>query len=234
MAKSNNTTEKQKNIFANVIDVIKMVSQYESKLPLYLALGFALPFLIVLIIAIVLHHWFLIILAVLVGLVGFLIVLNKVSDKTVYNQIKDQPGGSSAILKSIKVAGSVFDEKPVFIDPKTYDMAFRGVTRAGIIFVTEGPIKRVKKPLEREIQKVRKTVANVAVHTIHVGTEQGQIPLKKLKLTVSKLKPVLTKQELEQVKKRMHALGTMKMPIPKGMDPSKTRGAVSRRALRGK
>ena len=46
------------------------------------------------------------------------------------------------------------------------------------------------------------------------------------------MKKTLTKQEVQAVDKRLAALGSAKMPIPKGIDPYRAR--PDRKAMRGR
>ncbi|MDR0950690.1 MAG: DUF4191 domain-containing protein [Candidatus Ancillula sp.] len=220
--------------FKTIGQVFKMVHNYVPKLPLYLALGFFVPVVVFVIIALITKIYVtMIILGVLIGLVLSLFILNKLADKVGFEQIEGKPGASGAILNNVKFGGMHFDEQPVAMDPKTKDLVFRGTSRAGVILIVEGPRNRTSKMVNKEKAKLKHTLANVPVTVINVGNDEGQIPLKKLKMKVTKLKPTLTKDELKQVNQRVKALGTMQMPIPKGMDPNRMQ-KVSRRSLRGK
>jgi hypothetical protein len=46
------------------------------------------------------------------------------------------------------------------------------------------------------------------------------------------MRPELSKAEVDAVNKRLKALGGVKMPVPKGMDP--TRARPDRKAMRGR
>ena len=46
------------------------------------------------------------------------------------------------------------------------------------------------------------------------------------------MKPVLTKDEASAVNKRLKALGGIRPPVPKGVDP--TRARIDRKAMRGR
>ncbi len=73
---------------------------------------------------------------------------------------------------------------------------------------------------------------DVPLHTIQCGRGDGQTPLPKLPRTVMRLKPQLTKQEVSEVTKRLKALGGLRAPIPKGIDPFRAR--PDRKAVRGR
>ncbi|CPU67517.1 Uncharacterised protein [Mycobacteroides abscessus] len=61
---------------------------------------------------------------------------------------------------------------------------------------------------------------------------EDQVALPKLPRAVQKLKPTLTKPETAEVSKRLRALGVSRLPIPKGIDP--TRARPDRKGLKGR
>jgi uncharacterized protein DUF4191 len=143
------------------------------------------------------------------GLLGAMFVLARRAERSQYAEIEGQPGASRAALGTIR-RGWTFDEEPAAVDPKTQDLLFRGLGRPGIVLVTEGPSNRVKKLIDAEQRKLGRN-------------GEGQVPLPKLARHVQKLKPKLTKAEVGEVGKRLTALGKIRMPIPKGVDPNRAR-----------
>jgi hypothetical protein len=63
------------------------------------------------------------------------------------------------------------------------------------------------------------------------GAEE-EISIRKLANKVQKLKPVLTKEEVSVVNKRLKSIGGVRPPLPKGVDPTKVR--MDRKAMRGR
>lgn len=156
------------------------------------------------------------------GLLAAMFVLARRAEKAQYAQIEGQAGASRAALGTIR-RGWSFDDEPVAVDPKTQDLVFRGLGRAGVLLVTEGPPARVKKLIDAEQRKLNRVLSGVPVIVVQCGNEEGQVPLPKLARHVQKLKPKLTKAEVGEVGKRLTALGRMRMPIPKGVDPNRAR-----------
>ena len=165
------------------------------------------------------------------ALLGAMFVLARRAEAAAYTQIEGQPGASRAALGTIR-RGWTFAEEPVAVDPRTQDLVFRGVGRAGVVLVGEGPSGRVGRLLESERKRTARLVPNVPVHIIQAGPEEGQVPLRKLPRTVQKLKPSLTKQEVGEVLKRLTALGAARLPVPKGIDPMRAR--PDRKGMRGR
>jgi len=73
---------------------------------------------------------------------------------------------------------------------------------------------------------------NVPVTLIQSGDVKGQVPLRKLPRAVQKLRPTLTKQETAEILKRLTALGGVRLPVPKGVDPMRAR--PDRKGMRGR
>lgn len=159
-----------------------------------------------------------------------LLVLARRAEAGMFRSIEGQPGAALAALKYIR-KGWDFAEEPVAMDPRTQDMVFRGVGRAGVVLVGEGP-PRVARLLEGERKKVARVLPNVPVHLVQAGNEEGQVPLKKLPRHVQRLRSTLTKTETAEVTKRLKALGGMRMPVPKGIDPMRAR--PDRKGLKGR
>jgi len=161
---------------------------------------------------------------------GSLFVLTRRAETAAYSRIDGQPGAARAALGTIR-RGWTFDDEPVALTPQQ-DLVFRGVGRAGVVLVGEGPTHRVTKLLEGEKRRITRVLPNVPVTTIQCGNGEGQVPLKKVSRTVQKLRPTLTKPETAEVSKRLRALGGAKLPIPKGIDP--TRARPDRKGMRGR
>lgn len=162
---------------------------------------------------------------------GAMFVLTRRAERAAYRRIEGQPGAARAALGTIR-RGWSFDEEPVAVDPRTQDLVFRGVGRAGVVLVSEGPPHRAKRLLESERKRVVRVLPNVPVTLVQVGNDEGQVALPKLPSTVQKLKPTLTNPETAEVSKRLRALGAARLPIPKGIDP--TRARPDRKGLKGR
>lgn len=167
---------------------------------------------------------------ILTGLFVAMLVLTTLFRRAMYAQLEDTVGSVYAVLSQIKRGWSMTDQ-PIAAN-REQDLVWRMVGRPGVVFITEGPTSRVKPLVEAERKKVTRTMHNVPVHVIHVGTRDGQVRLAKLESTLRKLKNVLTSAEVPSVDSRLRALTRATAPIPKGIDPAKAR--MSRRALRGR
>lgn len=206
-----------------VFQAYKMTYERDRKVPWLMLAAFAAVMVVALIIG---QIWgqiiYMAIIGVPFGLLAAMFVLARRAEKAQYAQIEGQPGASRAALGTIR-RGWSFDDEPVAVDPKTQDLVFRGLGRAGVLLVTEGPPNRVKKLIDAEQRKLNRVLSGVPVVVVQCGNSEGQVPLPKLARHVQKLKPKLTKAEVGEVSKRLTALGKIRMPIPKGVDPNRAR-----------
>ena len=174
---------------------------------------------------------------VLIGVLLAMIVLARRAERAAYAQIAGQPGAVGAALGSIR-RGWYIKQEPVAADVQRAGdinnaaMVYRALGRPGVVLVGEGPAGRAAKLLATEKKKVERVAPGVPVTTVLVGEGEGAIPLPKVARHVQKLKNVLTKEEMALVNKRLGALGGVRPPIPKGVDP--TRARMDRRALKGR
>ena len=171
------------------------------------------------------------VLAVPFALLAAMFLLTRRAETAAYRRIEGQPGASISALSTIR-KGWTFQQEPVQFDARTQDAVFRGIGRPGIVIISEGPAARVAKLVDAERKKVSRVASGVPITVIQVGNDEGQTPLRQLPRKVQRLKPQLTKAELAVIDKRLTALGTMKLPIPKGIDPMKAR--PDRKGARGR
>lgn len=173
---------------------------------------------------------FWVILGVLLAVLAPMVILSLLLRPAMYKQLDGRVGSVYSVISQIK-RGWIVEEEPIEIT-KSQDVLWRLVGRPGVVLISEGPASRVAPMLSNERRRVSRVVTNVPVITIQCGNGEGQVALAKLQSKINGLKKTLTKQEVPAVAARLNAVNTKGMPIPKGVDPTKTRG--SRRALRGK
>ena len=165
------------------------------------------------------------------GLLAAMFILARRAETVAYRRIEGEPGAVSAALGTIKRGWNI-EEEPVAIEPRHQDMVFRAVGRPGVVLIAEGPAHRVPKLLEGERKRVARIVPNVPIVLLQCGRDEGQIPLPKIASKVRKQKPQLTKNEVAEVSKRLRALKSHALPIPKGVDPRRAR--PDRKGMRGR
>ena len=112
---------------------------------------------------------------------------------------------------------------PAVAVTKQQDIVHRAVGPAGVVLVGEGVPSRVANLIATERKKVTRFVPDVPVYDVQAGNGTDQIPLRKLNNHLMKLPRNLKAPQVIEVNRRLKALGTMSLPIPKGPMPKGTR-----------
>jgi hypothetical protein len=221
-------TPKEPGRLKQMWQVFQMTRRYDSNIVWFMVLGFLLPVLVGLALALLLTPgnglsialW--VIAGVMGGILAMLIILGRRAEKAAYSQIEGQPGAVGAVLRSSLKRGWVGSEMPVAVNGKTQDAVYRAVGRGGVVLISEGPKNRTARMLEEERRRVAKVGGNVTVTVISVGPDADAVPLHKLARRLTRIKSTLTKSEVLAVNNRLSSMST-KLPIPKGVDPLKAR-----------
>jgi len=168
------------------------------------------------------------------------IVLSIRAKRAAYKSIEGKPGAAGAALSSLR-KGWYFDQQPVAAeagragDMATAAMVFRATGRPGVVLVAEGPPVRATKLAEAERKKISRIAgASVPVTVLRIGEGGGkdEVSIRKVASKLQRMKPVLTKEEVAAVNKRLKAMGGMRPPLPAGVDPNRVR--MDRKAMRGR
>jgi hypothetical protein len=146
---------------------------------------------------------------------GALVMFNRRLSKAQYTAIEGQPGAAAAVLQSMR--GQWFVTPAVAVNAKQ-DLVHRVVGRCGVVLVGEGAGQRVKGLLAKEKKRLSRAVSDVPITTLVVGDRDGEIPLRKLQITVTKLPRELKKDEVPRVERKLKPLDKAP-PVPKGIDP---------------
>lgn len=180
-----------------------------------------------LVLAVVLAVGFLIGHPVYVGVIGLMlgilaatVVFGKRAEKAAFAQVDGQPGAAAAALNMLRKGWTV---TPAVAVTKNQDIVHRAVGRAGVVLVGEGSPTRVGSLLAVEKRKVARFVPEVPVYDVQAGNHDGQVPLRKLNSHIMKLPRNLKTDQVMEVNRRLKALGTMNLPIPKGPMPRNAR-----------
>lgn len=259
--KTKQTKPKKQSTIKQIITIFKYTHKEDKMLPALIAGAFLVPVIVFVILGII-FRWtvltwvFLMLIAIMLGMLLATIVLTRRADMVGYKQLDGKTGAAISVLRNINKAGFNFPEQPVWVDPRTKDAIWRGTGYNGIYLLGEGDYDRVKRAMDRQEQSIKSVTAGsqIPVYRVMVGNGQGQVPLKKLRSNIirrkayhpthhknallAKIHPrerfILTKAELEKLNARLRTLQTKNgMGIPKGIDPTRMQH-VSRRAMRGR
>ena len=168
------------------------------------------------------HPIYLGILGLVLGALGAVIIFGRRAEKAAFGQMEGQPGAAAAVLNNIKRGWTV---TPVVAATRQQDAIHRAVGRPGIVLVAEGNVNRLRPMLAEEKRRMNRLIGNVPVIDIIVGDGEGQVPLKKLHMHLTKMPRTLPAAQVTQINDRLRAMGDMmsNAPIPKGPLPKGAR-----------
>jgi hypothetical protein len=176
-----------------------------------------------LIVGLLIDNWITAVLIALpLALLAATMILSRRAEKAAFTQLEGRPGAAGAAMSVLR-RGWILREEPVAVNPRTRDLVFLGIGRAGVVLVTEGPSTRVRQLVDAERKRMGRVLPNVPIHVINAGNEEGQTPLAEVGKKMKKLPKSITKLEISAVDKRLSTLGSAKLPIPKGIDPNRAR-----------
>jgi hypothetical protein len=164
---------------------------------------------------------------VYLGIVGFMagvlaatIVFGKRAEKAAFSQVDGQPGAAAAALNMLRRGWTV---TPAIAVTRNQDIVHRVTGRPGVVLVGEGSPSRLGNLIAQEKKKVARYVPDVPIYDLQAGNESGQVPLRKLNSRLMKLPRNLKTDQVIEVNRRLKALGSMQLPIPKGPMPKNMR-----------
>lgn len=190
----------------------------------WIVLGFIGPVVVGVVVGALLDHLlYATFLGVLAGLTLAMFVFGQLVQKAAYANIEGQAGAAAAVLEGLRGDWMV---TPAVAVNKDQDVVHRAVGRPGVVLVAEGSSPRVAKLLAAEKKKVSRVVFDTPIYDLRCGNDGDEIPLNKLQSRIMKLPRNLTKGEVAEVRRRMRALGTSTLPMPKGPLPKGARAKM--------
>jgi len=166
--------------------------------------------------------WVWIPVGVMVALLATLIVLNLRSNAAMMNAAEGQPGAAASIMENMRGDWRV---RPAASSTTQFDMVHVVIGRPGVILLGEGQAQRVRNLMGQEKRRLSKVIGNAPMYDYVIGTQEGELSIRKLRTTMMKLPRNLTGKDVNALDKRLAALmARPQMPkgaIPKNMRPSK-------------
>jgi hypothetical protein len=219
--------------FFGRIKQIGMVFSFTAKrdklfLPL-VAVAVLLAVAITVVLAIV-WSWLFIPVGVMLVLLAVLIVLNLRANRAMMIEAEGQPGAAASIVEQMR---GDFRVTPAVQSTTQMDFVHLVICRGGVILLGEGNPGRVKALIGQERKRLSKVIGSAELRDFMIGNEEGEVPIRKLRMTLMRLPRTLAPKDVNALDKRLKALSARpqlpKGAIPKNMRPPK--GAF--RAMRG-
>jgi Domain of unknown function (DUF4191) len=218
----------EKVSFRERLKQIGMVFSFTAKrdklfIPL-VAVAVVVPLAVAVVLVVLGASWMWAVVGVMAALLAVMIVLNLRSNKAMLAEAEQQPGASASIVETMRGDWRV---KPAVAATTQFDMVHLVVGRPGVILLGEGNPQRVRGLLGQEKKRLSKVIGNAPIYDWIIGSEEGQLNIRKLRTTLTRLPRNLTGKDVNALDKRLGALmARPQMPkgaIPKNMRPANMR-----------
>lgn len=170
---------------------------------------------------------------VMLSLLALLIVLNVRSSKVFMAAAEKQPGAATSIVERMRGDWRV---TPAISSTTQWDMVHLVLNRRGVILLAEGDRQRVRGLLGQEKKRLSKVIGSAPLYDFILGHGDNEVPLRKLRLHLTRLPKTMSGRDVNSLDKRLKALAARpRMPkgaIPKDMVPRNLR--PPRNATRGR
>ena len=169
-------------------------------------------------------QWFLLPIGLLFGFMLAMFIFTRRLEGSMYDEVGDTPGAAGWTLENMRnTMGIVWLTKTGVAANPQMDTVHRVVGNPGVVLVGEGNPKRLKPMMERERKRIDRLVAGVPIHEVLVGSQEGQIPPKKLQRHLLKLPKNYQKNEVYSINAKLEAMdnirGGQRAGLPKGPMP---------------
>jgi len=215
----------EKVSFGQRLKQIGMVFSFTAKRDKWfvpLVTGAVLIPLALTVVAVIAWGWMWLPIGVLLAVLAVLIVLNLRSNQAMMNVAEGQPGAAASLLENMRGDWRV---TPAVSSTTQMDMVHLVIGRPGVILLAEGNRQRVRGLLGQEKRRLAKVIGTAPLYDYVIGQEEGELPIRKLRMTLTRLPRNLTGKDVNALDKRLTALSARpqlpKGAIPKNMRPPK-------------
>ena len=208
--------------FAQLRQAFTLTRKNDPKmLPIVLGVFFGVLLLFVMLGFLFSHPVYFTVFGLLFGLLAGFSLFGRRAQRASLTQVEGQPGAAIAVIQSMR---GQWEITPVVAVSRNQDVVHRVIGRPGVILIGEGNAARLGTLLGQEKRRIARVAAETPMYDIVIGEADGQVPLRKLQATLTKLPRNLKPAQVRLVEGRMRALGaTAKPPIPKGPMPRNAR-----------
>ncbi|MFI6820765.1 DUF4191 domain-containing protein [Micromonospora sp. NPDC050187] len=224
----------EKVSFGQRLKQIGMVFKFTAKQDRWFAplvTGAVLIPLALTVVAVIAWGWLWLPLGILLTLLAVLIVLNLRSNRAMMNAAEGQPGAAASIMENMRGDWRV---TPAVSSTTQMDMVHLVIGRPGVILLAEGNPQRVRGLLGQEKRRLSKVIGTAPLYDYMIGNEEGELPIRKLRMTLMRLPRNLSGKDVNSLDKRLKAL-TARPQLPKGAIPKNMRPSKGQfRQMRGR
>lgn len=174
-------------------------------------------------------QWVLLPLGIAVGALLAVIVFGRRVQRNVYAKADGQPGAAGWALDNLRGRWRVTQ---AVAGTTSGDMVHRVIGRPGVVLVAEGAPHRVKGLLAQEKKRVARVIGETPIYDVIVGSEDSQVPLRKLQGHLMKLPRNISTAQVDTLENRLAALASRGTALPKGPLPQGAKMRNVQRAMR--
>ena len=186
--------------------------------------------LVLTVLMVIFWSWVFLPVGLMLMLLAVLIVLNLRANRAMMNEAEGQPGAAASIVENMR---GDFRVTPALASTTQMDFVHLVICRGGVVLLGEGNPGRLKSLVGQERKRLAKVIGSAEMHDFVVGNDEGEVPIRKLRMTLMRLPRTLSPKDVNALDKRLKAL-TARPQLPKGAIPKNMRppkGAF--RAMRG-
>ncbi|MGB8022490.1 MAG: DUF4191 domain-containing protein [Candidatus Nanopelagicales bacterium] len=148
-------------------------------------------------------------------------VFSRRAYRSAYKSIEGQPGAAVAVVQNMAKRG--WGITPAVNANRAQDLVHRAVGRPGVVLIGEGTSPALRGLMATERKRTTRFVGEIPISELVIGNGADEIPIAKLDKHLRKMPDVLAPGEVTQLRKRLEALGSATLPIPKGPIPKSSR-----------
>lgn len=163
--------------------------------------------------------WIWIPLGILTALLAVLIVLNLRSNTAMMNMMEGQPGAAGQLVEQMRGDWRV---KQAVSATTQFDVVHLVIGKPGVILLAEGNPARLKPLLGEQKRRLSKVIGDAPLYDYIIGTEEGQLSIRKLRMTLMRLPRNLSGKEVNALDRALTALNA-RPQMPRGQLPKEFR-----------
>ncbi|HEY3715034.1 MAG TPA: DUF4191 domain-containing protein [Jatrophihabitantaceae bacterium] len=209
----------RRQTWSNVRQAFTLTRQNDSRLIPYLIIaGVLTAAVLYFVISLFAGPFIPIPIAVLGAVVVVMLIFSRRAQTSMFSQAEGTPGAAAWVLQN-NLRGD-WRSTPAIAGNSQLDAVHRLVGRPGVVLVGEGAPHRVRGLIAQEKRKIARVAGDTPIYDVIVGTDEGEVSLRKLNGYLFKLPRNLDKAQVSALEKRLQALGGGKPPLPQGPMPA--------------
>ena len=174
-------------------------------------------------------QWVFLPMGIALGALLAVIIFGRRVQANVFKKADGQPGAAAWALENLRGKWRV---TPAVAGTTQLDAVHRVIGRPGVVLVAEGAPHRVKALLAQEKKRVSRVIGETPIYDVTVGSEEGQLPLRKLQGYLMKLPRNITTAQVDTIEGRLAALASRGAALPKGPMPAGAKMRSVQRTMR--